>query len=101
MKPLLVEHITEASGLYFRSVTLPEAGTYIPQHNHDYDHATLVCSGKVRGWCDGVNLGVKSKGEVFEIRANHEHVFVSLEPNTTLVCIHNLESALSIKRKGL
>ena len=101
MKSLLVEHITEASGLYFRSITLPEAGTYIPQHTHDHDHATLVCSGKARAWCDGICIGDKGKGEVFEVTAGHKHEFVSLEPNTMMVCIHNIESAMSIKQKGL
>ena len=101
MNGILVEHITEAGGLYFRSITLPRAGTYIPQHVHDYDHATLVCSGLVRGWCNGELLGDKGKGEAFEILAHCQHEFVSLEPNTTLVCVHDIQSAMSIKKKGL
>lgn len=98
---LPVERIVEAGGIYFRSVTLKEQGTIIPQHVHDHDHVTLVGSGLVRGWCNGVCIGDRKAGEVFEILAGQSHVFQALEPYTMLTCIHNIDSALSIKAKGL
>ena len=96
-----VERIAEAGGLYFRSVLLREAGMVIPQHTHDHDHATLVCSGSARGWCDGKLMGDKSRGEAFEVLAGHQHIFESLEPMTMLTCVHDIYSTLSIARKGL
>lgn len=96
-----VERITEAAGLYFRSLWLPVAGMVVAQHVHDYDHATLVGSGRARGYCDGQLLGEKGRGEVFEITAGCAHAFEAVEPETLLVCVHDLASALSVKRKGL
>lgn len=97
---LPVERIVEAGGLYFRSVLLREAGTVIPQHVHDHDHVTFIGSGSVRGWQDGNWIGDKAAGECFEIQAGHEHVFQALEP-ALLACVHDIESATSIKEKGL
>lgn len=97
----IVEKIEEVCGIYFRSVLLKSAGTRIPQHVHDHDHATLVASGKAMGWADHVCLGEKEAGEAFEIKAGAEHVFMALEPNTRLVCVHNIESAESVKAKGI
>ena len=101
MSEPLVENIVEAGGIYFRSIRLGEAGIHIPQHTHDHDHATLVCSGRAEGWCDGESMGNKGPGEVFEVKAGHQHSFMSLEHDTILVCVHSIESALSVKRKGL
>lgn len=96
-----VERIEEVAGLYFRSVLLERAGTLIPQHRHDHDHATLVCAGRARGWCDGIWIGDKGPGEAFEIRAGGEHVFQAIEPMTRLACVHDIDSAESVKRKGV
>ncbi len=95
------ECIEEAAGLYFRSVLLVEQGTLISQHEHDHDHATLVCSGRARGWCDGMPLGDKGPGEAFEIKAGSAHAFQALEANTRLTCVHSIASAESVKRKGI
>lgn len=101
LKDLPLEHIVEAGGLYFRSVTFPQAGTVIPQHVHDHDHVTFIGSGRVRGWADGVWIGDRGAGDVFEIKAGSAHVFQSLEPYTLLACVHDMASALSVKQKGL
>lgn len=100
MEPL-VEHIVEAGGIYFRSIRLPQTGMKVPQHVHDHDHATLVCQGRAQGYCDGVWMGVKGPGEVFEVKAGHQHEFQAVLPDTILTCVHDIESTLSIKRKGL
>ncbi len=58
MTPLLepiVETIqADVAGLYFRSVLLTHAGMTIPQHVHQYDHATLIASGSAELWRNGV-----------------------------------------------
>lgn len=98
---LPVERITEVGGLYFRSVLFTDAGIIIPQHVHDHDHVTFVGSGRFRGWKDGEWIGDRVAGQAFEIPAGSSHLFMSLEPNSLLTCVHNVESALSVKRKGL
>lgn len=97
----VVEHIVEAAGIYFRSIFLARTGMGVPQHVHDYDHATLVGSGSLRGWCDGEWIGDKGRGEAFEVLAGKKHIFESLEPNTLLICVHDIGSATSIKQRGL
>lgn len=96
-----VERIEEACGLYFRSVLLEKAGTVIPQHRHDHDHATFVGAGRARGWANGAWIGDKGAGEAFEVKAGCAHVFQALEPNTRLTCVHDIASAESVKAKEI
>lgn len=91
----------DVAGFYFRSILLEKAGTPIPQHAHDHDHATLVCSGAARVWIDGEYHGDFGAGRAVEIKAGKLHVFQALEPQTRLCCVHNIESAESVQRKGL
>lgn len=95
-----VEQIVEAGGFYFRTICLAEPGYVVPQHVHDHEHVTLVGSGKARGWKHGVWIGDRSAGEAFVIEADAPHLFQALDAQTRLTCIHNIESALSLKRKG-
>ena len=95
----IVERIEEVCGLYFRSVLLPFAGITVPQHAHDHDHATLVCSGKVRVWANGQPLGDFEAGQAVPITAGVAHMFHSLEEMTRLCCVHSIESAESVKEK--
>lgn len=95
-----VESIEIVGGLYFRSVKL-QKGTVIPQHVHDYDHATFVGSGRARGWSNGYWLGDRGPGEAFLVAAYEEHVFQALEDNTLLACVHDQVSAESVRKKGI
>ena len=94
-----VEKLVEVAGLYLRTYHLPMVGMVVPQHVHDYDHATLICSGKLRGWCEGEWIGDKGPGEAFLIKAGCQHTFESLEPSM-LTCIHNIQDALD-SHKGI
>lgn len=91
----------DVAGLYFRSVLLKEGGTAIPQHVHDYDHATYVAAGSVRLWVNGEWKGDYGAGEAIKISAGHQHLFCSLQPNTRLCCVHHTDSALSAMKKGV
>lgn len=101
VKEIPVEYIEEAAGLYFRSILLKEKNTFVPQHEHDHRHATLVCAGKARGWCGEVWIGDKGPGEAFDIEPGSSHSFMALEPDTRLACVHDIASAESVKAKGL
>lgn len=82
-------YIEEVCGLYFRAILLNQFDR-VPQHTHDYDHATLVCSGKVRMWVENELIGDFEAFQALEIKARKAHVFQALEPNTRLACVHNL-----------
>jgi len=94
-----VEFVEEMAGFYFRSIMLESEGDAIPQHMHAYDHATLVCSGRARLWVDGEWIRDIEAGHAVEVKANKSHVFQALSPKTMLSCIHNVESADSIRAK--
>lgn len=96
-----VERIEEVCGLYFRSVLLEQVNIIIPQHEHDHDHATFVASGKARAWADGSWIGDYEAGSAVKIKAGSVHIFQALEPMTRLVCVHDIASAESVKRKGI
>jgi hypothetical protein len=98
-EPVVESIMTDVAGLYFRSYLLPEVGTIIPQHVHDYDHATLVCAGSVDVNIDGVYAGQYQAGQAIEIQAGKQHVFQSVEPMTRLCCVHQTESAISAQKK--
>ena len=98
---MIVEFIDEVGPFYFRSILISNVGERIPQHVHDYDHATLCGSGRARMYMDGVEICILDAGQAVEIKAFHKHEFESLEPNTRLTCVHDPRSAESIKGKGL
>lgn len=90
--------IVEAAGIYFASIVLPK-GIVVGQHVHDHDHATFIGSGLVRGWKNGAWMGDKGAGDAFEVEAGASHCYEALE--TALVaCTHDVDSALSVKKKG-
>lgn len=82
-----VEIINETLGFCSRMITLEKAGTYIPQHAHPDDHATLICAGRARGWVDGTWIGDFGPGDLVPVRAGHPHVFQALEDMTRLACL--------------
>lgn len=96
----IVEFVDEVCGVYFRSILIPLAGTVVPQHAHDHDHATYCGRGKALMFVDGVKAGEVCEGQAIGVQAGKEHAFVSLENNTRLTCVHGLDSASSLKSKG-
>lgn len=78
----------EADDVFFKMYELPK-DAMVPQHAHDYDHTTLVASGEIRVWCDGVLVGDVQAPREMLIKAHSKHMFLALAP-TVLYCIHNL-----------
>jgi hypothetical protein len=83
--------IAIADGMFVKHYVIPKVGTYLPQHSHEYDHATLVCHGSVRVWVDGRYLGLFKAPKAIEIKAHTRHLFEVMEPDTTLACIHRID----------
>lgn len=85
-----VEYVDDVGGLYFRAICLKRAGMIVPQHSHEHDHVTLIANGEARVWVDGAWLGDFKAFRALEIKAGKKHVFMALEPNTRLACVHDL-----------
>jgi quercetin dioxygenase-like cupin family protein len=99
--PEIVETVEEVAGLYFRSILIPEAGTWVPQHVHDHDHATYCGQGAAEMYVNGEWVRRVEAGQAVEIKAGKEHAFRAIENNTRLTCVHDVQSAESVKAKGV
>lgn len=78
-------------GIFIKQMLLEKAGTFVPQHSHSYEHASMLASGSVRVWRDGVLLGDFKAPIPINIPAKCKHTFMSLEPNTVVYCIHRID----------
>ena len=88
VRPLSTE--TTAEGVFTKTILIAEAGTFIPQHSHASAHLTVVVSGRVRVWAADDYLGEWQAMSSVLIPAHIMHTFQSLEPNTTLLCVHDV-----------
>ena len=82
--------LTMCEGLFVKHAIFA-ADTYIPQHSHDMDHLSVVATGAVRVWQDGELLGDYNAPAGIVIKARRKHLFLALEPMTTVLCIHRLD----------
>jgi quercetin dioxygenase-like cupin family protein len=58
-------------------------------HTHQFDHLTLLASGKLRVTVNGVGTDYSAPHMIY-IHKDHEHELVALEDNTVAFCIHAL-----------
>jgi hypothetical protein len=78
-----------ADGIFILPMTLKIAGSIVPQHSHKYDHTSYIAAGAVKAWKDGAYIGEFKAPTGILIEAGTMHRFLTLEPNTTILCIHN------------
>ncbi len=88
-QPITREY-TKQDGIGIVQIEIQLAGTYVPQHSHEYAHATLVTSGGIRVWKDGELDQDYLAPTIIEVPARMKHTFMSLANNTVLYCIHNV-----------
>jgi quercetin dioxygenase-like cupin family protein len=69
------------------------AGTHIAQHSHNADHLSIIATGAVRAWCDGALLGEFRAPAGIVIKARAKHMFLALEPLTTVLCVHRVDES--------
>lgn len=78
-------------GIFIKQMFLENAGQFVPQHSHTYEHASMLASGSVRVWQDDKWVGDFSAPMPINIPAGCKHTFMSLEPNTVVYCIHRTD----------
>lgn len=79
-----------ADGIAVVMTTVRYAGTMLPQHSHKYPHISVIASGSVGVWKDGVHIGEFAAKSHLVIEANAKHLFITLADDTTTLCIHNV-----------
>jgi len=73
-----------------KQTVVQKARTYLPQHAHQLSHLTTVAKGSVSLWRDGVFDGEFTAPHGLYIEAGVQHLFMTLEDDTVLYCIHSL-----------
>lgn len=73
-----------ADGVFIKEMTIPFAGTMVPQHSHEYDHTSFLARGSVL--CNGKQY--RAPCPIY-IPAKQKHSFLSLVDDTLVLCIHN------------
>lgn len=76
--------------IFVKQMVLDKAGTLVPQHTHAYDHLSMLAVGSVRIWRDGKLDGDYQAPCGIVIKAGVAHMFLSLEDNTIVYCVHNI-----------
>lgn len=66
---------------------LPNAGDFVPGHYHDFDHVSLLVSGKVSVEIDGYEPKEFTAPTFIVVRKNHRHTFRALEDKTVWYCV--------------
>ena len=84
-------------GIYIRQILIPKADSMVPQHSHAWNHVTMLARGSVYVWKDGVLDRRYQAPTRIEIKAGVKHLFLTLEDNTLLFCIHNLHDEAAVK----
>lgn len=81
--------------IFVKQMNFGDANVTYCGHHHDYDHVTLVASGKVRVKFAAVpEAGIPEEVKeytgvsTFITRSFREHEITSLEPNTVVCCVH-------------
>lgn len=88
---------TTPDGVFVKEMFLARANTAVPQHAHTYAHTSYLVRGSVRAWAGAALLGDFHAPKPIEIAAHVKHTFMSLEDNTTILCIHNLNGAATVE----
>lgn len=79
-----------ADGTFVKSHRVARANTGLPQHSHSYSHTSYIATGAVKAWKDGVFLGILRAPTGILIEAHSKHFFLTIEHDTTVLCIHNI-----------
>lgn len=97
-KAVEVKHLYQHN-VYIKQMTYRDAGTTYHGHHHDYDHVTLIVSGRVRVKFKSIpemNIPDEVREytgvDMFVTRSFREHEITSLEPNTVVCCVHALRN---------
>lgn len=85
--------------IYVKKMCFPADGCVYRGHHHEYDHITLVASGRVRvrfGAVPAAGLPAEEKEyegvSMFVTRSFRTHEITSLEDNTVVCCIHAIRT---------
>lgn len=77
--------------LFVKSFLIPKAGTFLPQHVHNYDHVSVVAAGGVGVWEEDEFRANYRAPASLVIPAGKRHTFRTLANNTVILCVHRAD----------
>lgn len=83
--------ISCVANLFSRMMYFEKAGDIELGHRHQFDHLTLLASGKLQVTVDGVSTEFTAPHMIY-IHKDKNHELVALEDNTVAYCIHALRN---------
>lgn len=81
--------IRMCEGLFVRHCVF-EAGSYIPQHSHEWEHLSVIAAGSVRVWTNDTLIGDFTAPAGIVIKAGVQHLFLALE-RAAVLCVHRVD----------
>ena len=81
------------SGIFVKAMDCQRPGTIVEQHVHVYDHGTFIARGSFRVFKNGIDMGTFRAPTSVIIEAGAKHYFVSMEPGSVALCIHDVSGA--------
>jgi len=88
-----VGELTLYAGIFCKTWSVPDAGTMLPQHSHEFPHISLIVRGSVRVWCEGEELGEFHAPATVKVAAHRMHAFLTLTDDVVIACIHAVGDA--------
>ncbi len=83
--------LTIYGGVFCKLWHVPAPRTMVEQHVHDYDHLTVLVSGRVRVFRGGDDCGVSEAPALIRVPAYTSHAFLSLTPDVSFACVHAIK----------
>lgn len=93
--PIITDLRADVDGIFIKTIDVPDAGTFLPQHSHSYDHVSFIASGAA--WVEtkddfyGKRTDYYQAPAMVTIKAHIRHLFLTSEPNTRICCIHRID----------
>lgn len=81
--------IGTVANLFSRQMHFKNAGDVEHGHTHQFDHLTLLASGRLQVTVEG-HVSEFTAPHMIYIKKDKMHELVALEPNTVAYCIHAL-----------
>lgn len=86
-----LSELTVYAGIFLKTWAVPDAGTTLPQHSHEFPHLSLIVSGSVRVWCGEGLVGEFTAPAAVKIAAHEKHTFVTMTDAVVIACVHALD----------
>ena len=99
-RPPVQVTVSEADGVHVAAITIPQAGTYVPQHSHAHEHLTMLAVGAMRVWVESELVGDFAAPFPLRIPGGRKHTFLALTDGVVFYCIHNIARTGAVEVLG-